>query len=31
MCAPIRLVAHGARVMHLLDLGKQREHPARLL
>jgi uncharacterized protein (DUF488 family) len=25
------LVAHGTRVMHLLDLGKQREHPARLL
>jgi uncharacterized protein (DUF488 family) len=25
------LVAHGPRVMHLLDLGKQREHPARLL
>jgi uncharacterized protein (DUF488 family) len=25
------LVAHGARVMHLLELGKQREHPARLL
>jgi uncharacterized protein (DUF488 family) len=25
------LVAHGIRVMHLLDVGKQREHPARLL
>ena len=25
------LVAHGTRVMHLLDPGKQREHPARLL
>jgi uncharacterized protein (DUF488 family) len=25
------LVAHGSRVMHLIDLGQQREHPARLL
>jgi uncharacterized protein (DUF488 family) len=25
------LVAHGHRVLHLLDLGKQREHAARLL
>jgi uncharacterized protein (DUF488 family) len=25
------LVAHGSRVMHLLDLGAQREHPTRLL
>jgi uncharacterized protein (DUF488 family) len=25
------LVAHGRRVVHLLDLGTQREHPARLL
>jgi uncharacterized protein (DUF488 family) len=25
------LVAHGNRVVHLLDLGAQREHPARLL
>ena len=25
------LVARGERVVHLLDAGKQREHPARLL
>ena len=25
------LVAQGHRVVHLLDVGKQREHPARLL
>lgn len=25
------LVAHGERVMHLLDLGTQHEHPARLV
>jgi uncharacterized protein (DUF488 family) len=25
------LVAHGHAVTHLLDLGRQREHPARLL
>ena len=25
------LVANGQRVVHLLDLGRQREHPARLL
>jgi uncharacterized protein (DUF488 family) len=25
------LVGHGNRVMHLLDLGARREHPARLL
>jgi uncharacterized protein (DUF488 family) len=25
------LVAQGHRVMHLLDVGKQREHPARLV
>ena len=25
------LVAQGQRVVHLLDVGKQREHPARLL
>ena len=25
------LVAQGSRVMHLIDLGQQREHPARLL
>jgi uncharacterized protein (DUF488 family) len=25
------LVAHGSHVMHLIDLGEQREHPARLL
>jgi uncharacterized protein (DUF488 family) len=25
------LVAHGERVVHLLDLGTQREHPGRLI
>ena len=25
------LVAHGERVIHLLDLGERREHPARLV
>jgi uncharacterized protein (DUF488 family) len=30
-CIADWLVANGAFVMHLLDLGKQREHPARLL
>jgi len=25
------LVAHGERVMHLLDRGRQQEHPARLI
>jgi uncharacterized protein (DUF488 family) len=25
------LLAHGHRVIHLLDLGKRRDHPARLL